>query len=128
MIGPAGSQLYEFIVTNMPDGLIWADREGIIRIWNQSAERFLGYRADEAIGQSLDLVLPEPCRGRHWAAFHRWMATGENRIEEPFGVISLIHRDGTTVRLESTFVRTRDERGETVGAGALVRPEGMSTG
>ncbi len=122
----AASDLYRRIVDSAPDGFIWADRTGVIRIWSPGAQTYLGHTADEAIGQTLDLVLPPECRDRHWAAFHRWMASGENRITEPFGVIPLITRDGSRVMLESTFVRVKDAAGNTLGAGAIVRPQGMS--
>ena len=118
--------LYQLIVESAPDGVIWADREGVIRVWNAGAERYLGYTSSEAVGQTLSLVIPAVCRDRHWAAFHRWMASGENRISEPFGVIPLVHRDGHTVEMESTFVRVKDAAGQTVGAGAIVRPAGLS--
>jgi len=119
--------LYRLIVESAPDAVIWADREGIIRVWTQAAENYLGYSKKDAIGQSLGMLIPEVCRDRHWAAYHRWMTTGEDRIAKPFGVIPLIHRDGTTVPMESTFVRVKDADGNTVGAGAIVRPAGMST-
>jgi PAS domain S-box-containing protein len=118
--------IHQLILDSAVDGVIWADRDGVIRVWNSSAEAYLGYSRDEAIGQTLDLVLPERCRSRHWAAFHRWMSSGENRITQPFGVIPLIHRDGSEMRMESTFVRVKDADGNTVGAGAIVRPEGLS--
>jgi PAS domain S-box-containing protein len=120
--------LCRWIVESAVDGVVCADRDGIIRVWNRGAQAFLGYAADEAIGQSLNLILPERCRECHWQAFHRWFATGEDRIEEPLGVIPLVHRDSREVQVESTFVRVRDDRGAPKAAGAILRPVGASSG
>ncbi len=119
-------QMCTWIVAQCVDGVVCADRDGVIRIWNGGAEQFLGYKADEAIGQSLDLILPEACRPRHWKAFNRWFERGEDRVDEPFGVIPLIHQNGVVVQMESTFVRVRDDAGQPVAAGSIIRPAGLS--
>lgn len=127
MVHSSTDALYRWIVDSAVDGIVCADREGIIRVWNRGAQAFLGYAADEAIGQSMNLILPERCRERHWQAFHRWFATGEDRIDEPFGVIPLVHRDGREVQVETTFVRVRDDGGAPMAAGAILRPVGASS-
>ena len=123
---PSVSQISTWIVAQCVDGVVCAGRDGVIRIWKRGAEEFLGYTAHEAIGQSLDLILPEACRARHWKAFNRWFERGEDRIDEPFGVIPLIHQNGAVVEMESTFVRVRDDAGQPVAAGSIIRPVGLS--
>ena len=61
------------------DAIIVADADGIIRLWNEGAARIFGFAAAEALGQSLDLIIPEGLRARHWAGFNQTMATGESR-------------------------------------------------
>ena len=58
------------LVSEMADAVIYADAEGRIRFWNSGAERIFGFARDEASGQSLDIIIPEPLRRRHWDGFH----------------------------------------------------------
>lgn len=63
--------LYKQIVTNAQDAIIFADRDGTVRLWNSGAEAMFGYKAEEALGQSLDLIIPDRLRGRHWEGIER---------------------------------------------------------
>ncbi|MDD2582657.1 MAG: PAS domain S-box protein, partial [Desulfuromonadaceae bacterium] len=53
-------------VNEAPDAILISDREGIISFWNSGAELMFGHTAAEAVGQSLDLIIPENLRSRHW--------------------------------------------------------------
>jgi PAS domain S-box-containing protein len=75
-LNTAPEALCRRIVEEMPDAVIFGDRQGAIRLWNRGAETMFGYSADEAMGQSLDLIIPERFRGRHWAGYRQVMATG----------------------------------------------------
>ena len=66
--GAADSRLFRSLVEQTPDAVVFADRDGIIRIWNAASQTLLGFSADEAIGQSLDLIVPERFRRAHWEA------------------------------------------------------------
>ena len=129
MVGqPVEDRFFRLLVESAVDAFVCAGPDGVIRVWNGAAETLLGYTREEAVGKTLDLVLPDrECRERHWKAFRRWFDTGENRISQPFGVIPLIHKDGHELELESTFVRIRDEAGRPAGAGAILRPAGLSS-
>ncbi len=61
------------------DAVVFADREGVIRFWNPGAERQFGLASAQAVGQSLDIIIPEAQRARHWAGYRRVMASGESR-------------------------------------------------
>src|SRR4051794_32580617 len=89
--------LYESIVSESADAVLFADREGIIRLWNAAAQRMLGFTSEEAVGQSLDLIIPENLRGRHWEGYHRVMESGETKYAT--GLLSSpgIRNDGTRV-------------------------------
>lgn len=103
------------------DAILIADREGIIRYWNAGAERILGFPASEALGQSLDLFIPEKLRGRHWEGYHRVMASGETKYVT--GLLSSpgIRKDGTQVSLEFSMVLLKDENGMMQGCASIMR-------
>ena len=70
MTPQATASMYQEILEQAPDAILYADREGIIRLWNQGAERIFGFSPAEALGQSLDLIIPERHRQRHWDGYH----------------------------------------------------------
>src|SRR5262245_34071561 len=83
---PPGMQLEsligEAVLSTRSDAIVATDRDGIVRLWNPGAERIFGYTAQEAIGRSLDLIIPERLRERHWAGFRKTVETGESRYGE----------------------------------------------
>lgn len=103
------------------DAILVADQQGIIRYWNAGAERILGYTADEAIGQSLDLFIPEKLRGRHWEGYYRVMASGETKYKT--GLLSSpgIRKDGTQASLEFSMVLLKDKNGAMQGCASIMR-------
>jgi PAS domain S-box-containing protein len=103
------------------DAILIADREGIICCWNRGAERILGYSTTEAIGQSLDLFIPEKLRGRHWEGYHRVMGSGETKYKT--GLLSSpgICKDGTQISLEFSMVLLKDEAGRVQGCASIMR-------
>ncbi len=116
----ASDTLYREIVEGIPDAVIFADRDGIIRFWNAAAERLFGYTTAEAVGRSLDLIIPEPMRGRHWEGYFRVMESGVTRYgAEPLAVPG-IRKDGTRVSLEFSIALLRDGA-SVAGAAAVLR-------
>jgi PAS domain S-box-containing protein len=110
------------ILAASADAVIATDRDGIIRLWNPGAERIFGYRADEALGQSLDLIIPERLRARHWEGFHEVMKTGESRYGEgDLLSVPSMRRDGGRISVEFTIVPLRDEAGQLSGMAAVMR-------
>ncbi|MGE0157500.1 MAG: PAS domain-containing protein [Geobacter sp.] len=103
------------------DAILIADREGVIRYWNAGAERILGFTADEAIGQSLDLFIPEKLRGRHWEGYHRVMASGDTKYKT--GLLSSpgVRKDGSQVSLEFSMVLLHDDDGTMQGCASIMR-------
>jgi PAS domain S-box-containing protein len=67
------------IIRTIPDAVIYADRDGLIRFWNAGATRIFGFSEEEAIGQSLDIIIPERLRQRHWDGYQHMMETGKGR-------------------------------------------------
>ncbi|MDQ3829853.1 MAG: PAS domain S-box protein [Candidatus Tectomicrobia bacterium] len=113
--------LCQQIVEHTQDAIIVADRDGIIRLWNAGAVTMFGFQADEALGQSLDLIIPESLRERHWAGYRRTMATGTSRYGREVLAVPALRKDGTRVSLEFTVVMLRDTTGEMLGAAAIIR-------
>ena len=71
--------LAKAVLSTSSDAIIAADKEGIIRFWNPGAERIFGYARNDAIGQSLDIIIPERLRKRHWDGYHHVIRSGESR-------------------------------------------------
>jgi PAS domain S-box-containing protein len=109
------------LVSDAPDAILVADHEGVIRVWNKGAEQIFGHSAAEAVGQSLDLIIPENIRGRHWDGYRRVMATGETKYKT--GLLSSpgINKDGNRISLEFSMVLLRNDAGEMYGCGSIMR-------
>jgi PAS domain S-box-containing protein len=116
------SLLAEAVLSMQSDAIIAADRDGAIRFWNPGAERIFGYASHEAIGRSLDIIIPERLRERHWEGYRRFMTTGETRYAHG-DVLSVpgIRKDGATISLEFTIVPLRDAAGGLTGLAAIMR-------
>jgi PAS domain S-box-containing protein len=117
----ANEELCQRIVAESQDAIIFADREGVIRLWNPGAEAMFGYRAEEAIGQTLDVIIPERLRQRHWDGWRKVMATGVTRYGREVLAVPATRRDGTRISIEFTIVALRDESGKLLGAAATIR-------
>ncbi len=113
--------LHRQIVTEISDAILFSDREGIIRLWNRGAERMFGHSAEEATGQSLDLIIPEKLRGRHWEGYYRVMASGETKYKT--GLLSSpgIRKDGTRISLAFSMLVVRSDAGEILGCASILR-------
>src|SRR2546425_7811221 len=113
--------LCQQIVEGTQEAIIFADRDGKIRLWNAGAEALFGYQAEEAMGQGLDLIIPERLRGRHWEGYHKVMGTGVTRYGKELLAVPAVRKDGTRISLEFSVVLLRDEAGEPLGIAALIR-------
>ena len=95
--------------------------EGVIRYWNLGAQQIFGYTADEAIGQSLDLIIPENLRERHWDGYHRVMATGVTKYQTGMLASPGVKLDGSRVSLEFSMVLLKGADGAMQGCGSIMR-------
>lgn len=109
------------VLSTRSDAIVAADGDGIIRFWNRGAERIFGYSSHEAIGQSLDLIIPEGLRQRHWSGYRRVLKTGESRYDEG-DVLSVpaVWNDSTTISVEFTIIPLRNA-GQITGMVAIMR-------
>jgi PAS domain S-box-containing protein len=112
----------EAILCSEADAVIAADRDGIIHLWNPGAVRLFGYARDEALGRSLDLIIPERLQARHWAGYRHVLETGESRYGRgDVLAVPAVRKDGSRVSLEFTITPLRDEDGRMVGMVAVMR-------
>lgn len=105
-----------------PDAVVAADAEGVITFWNAGAERIFGFPADEAVGSSLDLIIPERLRDRHWQGWRQVMATGRSRYtDDDLLSVPGRRRDGTPLSVEFTIHPLTGPDGSLTGIAATLR-------
>ena len=113
--------LYQRIVEDSPIAILYADREGKIRFWNRGAEAMFGYGAAEALGQSLDLIVPEKQRPRHWEGWNRVMETGVTKYGSDPLAVPALKKDGSRISIEFNILLLRAEGGGLAGAAAMIQ-------
>jgi PAS domain S-box-containing protein len=118
----SASVLADAVLGTSSDAIVACDEDGIIRFWNPGAERIFGFTSRDALGQSLDIIIPERLRARHWEGYRHTMATGESRCGHG-DVLAVpgIRKDGTGLSLEFTIVPLRDQTGQMTGMAAIMR-------
>ena len=109
------------IVAEAGDAIIFADRDGIIQLWNPGAQRIFGYGAEEAVGQPLDLIIPENLRERHNQGYRRVMAGGATKYGQELLAVPGKRKDQGRISLEFTISLIKDDQGQILGAAAILR-------
>jgi len=109
------------IVETVGDAVIFADRDGIIRLWNRAAEGIFGYTEEEVIGQSLDLIIPERQRELHWKGYGKAMLNGVSKYGTETLSVPAVTKDGERISIEFTINLLRDGDGKVLGPVAVVR-------
>jgi PAS domain S-box-containing protein len=118
---PTGAALERLLGACCPDAVVVADRDGVIRHWNAAAERLFGHAADDVLGRSLDVIVPERLRTRHWAGWHEVVRTGATRYGDEVLKVPSQHADGRPLSLEFRVVLVRDADGAVAGVAAFLR-------
>jgi PAS domain S-box-containing protein len=109
------------LVEDAGDAVVVADADGAIRFWNRAAEAMFGHAREDVLGVSLDVIIPERLRERHWDGFRHTMATGETRYGGRTLSVPAMRADGTRISVEFTVALLRDETGAVRGIGAIMR-------
>jgi PAS domain S-box-containing protein len=110
------------LVQNAADAVIYADAQGVIGFWNKGAERIFGFSEAEAIGQTLDIIIPENLRKRHWAGYGETMRTGKTRYGAgDLLAVPALHKNGSRISVEFTILPFRDDAGGMIGIAAILR-------
>lgn len=113
--------LYQQIIEGAQDAIIFADKEGIIRLWNSGAEAIFGYSAAEAIGETLDLIVPEKLREKHWEGYRKVMDTGVTKYGSDILAVPALKKDDSRISVEFTIVLLKDDTGKPQGTAAIMR-------
>ena len=113
--------LCQQIVDNSGDAVVFGDAESNVRLWNAGAERIFGFRADEILGKSMDLIIPENLRERHWEGYDQTMKTGTTQYNRNLLAVPAIRKDGTRISIEFTIVLIRGADGKLLGPAAILR-------
>lgn len=110
------------LLRSMPDAVVYADAEGRIRYWNAGAELLFGHAENEALGQSLDLIIPEALRRRHWDGYDQTIRTGVTRYGSgDVLAVPAIRKNGSRVSIEFTITPFHDAEGQITGIAAVMR-------
>jgi PAS domain S-box-containing protein len=116
------SHLGNTILNTTSDAILVADRQGVIRFWNPGAIRIFGFASEEAVGASLDLIIPERLRKRHWEGYERVMASGETRYGAgDLLAVPAIVKGGRQISVEFTIILLHDAERRVSGMAAILR-------
>ncbi len=121
-MNPAVDRFYRTLVRDAPDAIIYADSQGVIAFWNKGAERIFGFSEAEAIGKSLDIIIPENLRQRHWDGFAKTLRTGKTRYGAgDVLAVPALRKDGSRISIEFTILPFSDQAGRILGMAAILR-------
>lgn len=115
-------QFSRALVENIPDAVLYAGKDGRIVYWNAGAERIFGFTASEALGQSLDIIIPENLRQRHWDGYEKTLATGHTRYGSgDLLSVPALRKDGSRISVEFSMLPFFDDQAKMIGIAAILR-------
>ena len=114
---------YQQLIEAIGDAIVASDSNGAIKLWNPAAERLFGFTRAEALGNSLDLIIPERLRERHWAGYGKTMASGKTRYAHDVLRVPALHKDGRALSIAFTVGLLYGQQREVKGMVALIRDE-----
>ncbi|QGZ61678.1 PAS domain-containing protein [Paraburkholderia acidisoli] len=114
---------FEQLVNAIGDAVVISDAAGDITLWNPAAARMFGYTQEEALGKTLDLIIPERLRGRHWEGYHKTMATGQTRYGNDVLRVPAVDKAGRALSIAFTVALLHAPQGEITGIVAVIRDE-----
>ena len=111
------------LVDGAGDAIVVCDAAGAITLWNRAAERIFGFTGADALGQSLDLIIPQRQRDRHWEGYHKTMATAVTKYGADVLRVPALHKDGHTLSIAFTVSMLFSDDRKVTGIAAIVRDE-----
>ncbi|CAN7585947.1 PAS domain-containing protein [Variovorax paradoxus] len=114
---------FKQLVEGAGDAIMVCDAQGAITLWNRAAERIFGFTEAEALGQSLDMIIPQRQRQRHWDGYHKTMETGITKYGADLLRVPALHKDGHTLSIAFTVSMLFSQSREVTGIVAIVRDE-----
>ena len=115
------TQLQTDLLDQGPDAVIFAGTDGLVAYWNAAAERIFGHTSAAAMGQSLDIIIPEQYREAHWTAFDRALGDGDTKYRGQSLATRSVRADGEKIYVELSFGIIKDAAGASIGAIATAR-------
>lgn len=109
------------IVEHSELAILFADREGRIRLWNHGCEQIFGFTAAEVVGESLDVITPEKHRARHWQGYFGVMETGVTKYGREMLAVPALTKDGRRISIEFNILLVRGGEGKVLGAAATIQ-------
>ena len=113
--------LLRSVIDQAPDAIIFADQQGVIRVWNSAAANLFGYSPEEAVGRTLDIIVPEDLRHAHWDGFHTAVASGHTKHSGRAMKTRATHKTGQKVYVSLAFSVVKDRDDKVLGAMATAR-------
>jgi len=111
------------LVDGAGDAIVVCDAVGAIVLWNRAAERIFGFTAEQTLGQSLDMIIPQRQRNRHWEGYHKTMATAVTKYGSDVLRVPALHSDGRTLSIAFTVSLLMSPDHKVQGIVAIVRDE-----
>ncbi len=121
MFIPKHEWLCEKIVDESHVAIIFGNKEGKILLWNRGAEEMFGWKATEAVGQSMDMIIPGKHRARHWEGYDHVMQTGVTKYGSSVLAVPAQTKDGRRISVEFNVALIRSPEGEIIGAAATMQ-------
>ena len=114
---------YKQLVEVIGDAVVVCDAAGAITVWNDAAVRMFGFTREDALGKSLDLIIPERQRQRHWDGYNKTMDTGHTRYGSDLLRVPALHKDGRTLSIAFTVAMLHDADRKVKAIVAIIRDE-----
>ena len=114
--------LAQAVLSTRSDAIVASDDKGVITFWNSGAERIFGFASDEALGRSLDIIIPEQLRERRWIGYREVMGGRQSRYGEgDILAVPAIRKDGSRISVEFTIAPMLDANGKMTGMASILR-------
>jgi PAS domain S-box-containing protein len=114
---------FQALVASVGDGIMAADAKGLITLWNPACQRMFGFTEAEALGQSLDLIIPQRQQKPHWDGYYKTMATGITKYGNDVLRVPAMHKDGHTLSIAFTVSMLHTADGAVSAIVAVIRDE-----
>src|ERR1700687_4128544 len=118
---PSHGSLCESIVEQSPIAIIVGDREGMVRRWNAGAQTMFGWSAEEVLGKTMDMIIPEKHRPRHWEGYDKVMGSGVTKYGSSVLAVPALTKDGHRISVEFNVVLLKDADGQVLGIAASLQ-------
>lgn len=121
-MSPEIDRFYRTLAREAPDAIVYADAQGVIAFWNKGAERLFGFSEAEALGKTLDIIVPKALRKRHWDGYAATVRRGTTRYGSgDLLSVPALRKDGARISIEFTILPFRDRDDRILGIAATLR-------